>query len=119
VTIVDDTVVTLPANMELSTVDTVMLDVADEMDRQETLWGDESLLPDGTGSEQYANLAEHFRNEANKAHKEGRLTWQLILLEEVFEALAETDPVELGTELRQVAAVAVRWAAAKETNGAT
>jgi len=36
-------------------------------------------------------------------------TWEMILLEEVWEALAETDPVKLRAELIQVAAVAVAW----------
>jgi hypothetical protein len=36
-------------------------------------------------------------------------TWAAILLEEVFEALAEDDPVLLRGELVQIAAVAVQW----------
>lgn len=36
-------------------------------------------------------------------------TWTAILLEEVFEALAEGDPAGLRKELVQVAAVAVQW----------
>jgi hypothetical protein len=36
-------------------------------------------------------------------------TWADILLEEVFEAMAEVDPAKLRAELVQVAAVAVAW----------
>jgi len=39
----------------------------------------------------------------------GRVSWADILLEEVFEALAEDDPAALRVELIQVAAVAVQW----------
>lgn len=39
-------------------------------------------------------------------------TWKDVLLEEVFEALAEDDEVKLQTELIQVAAVAEQWVAA-------
>lgn len=41
-------------------------------------------------------------------------TWADILLEEVFEAMAEDDPAKLTHELTQVAAVAVAWAEAIE-----
>ena len=42
----------------------------------------------------------------------GSLAWDGILLEEVYEAFAEEDPIKLRSELVQVAAVAVQWIAA-------
>jgi hypothetical protein len=38
-----------------------------------------------------------------------RLDWTGILLEEVYEALAESDPAKIRTELVQVAAVCAAW----------
>ncbi|WP_051819247.1 hypothetical protein [Streptomyces sp. NRRL S-920] len=38
-----------------------------------------------------------------------RLDWTGILLEEVYEALAESDPARIRAELVQVAAVAAAW----------
>lgn len=43
--------------------------------------------------------------------------WDGILLEEVYEALAESDPAKLRAELIQVAAVAVAWVQAIDRRG--
>ncbi|NEA21580.1 hypothetical protein G3I70_08560 [Actinomadura bangladeshensis] len=43
--------------------------------------------------------------------------WDGILLEEVYEALAEEDPVKLRDELIQAAAVAIAWAEAIDRRG--
>ncbi len=43
--------------------------------------------------------------------------WRDILLEEVFEALAEEEPKELRKELVQVAAVAAQWVEAIDRRG--
>ena len=48
----------------------------------------------------------------------GELAWDGILLEEVFEACAETDPVKIREELVQVAAVAVAWIEALDRRAA-
>ena len=45
----------------------------------------------------------------DEAAKSGTLTWRHILLEEVFEALAESDPAKLRTESIQSAAVIAAW----------
>jgi hypothetical protein len=58
-----------------------------------------------------------FRNSADRAReaceifqgRSGDAPWRLVLTEEFFEALAETDPGALRTELVQVAAVCVAW----------
>lgn len=41
--------------------------------------------------------------------KPSLVSWQAVLLEEVYEALAETEPDKIIAELIQVAAVAVSW----------
>lgn len=84
-------------------------DVYAETDRQLDKWGIQSH-PDGTGSH-FLIRAEVARNHCNQAAKQGRVTWQHILSEEVYEALAESDPDKLVAELTQVAAVCVSWIA--------
>jgi hypothetical protein len=83
----------------------------DERERQDAKFGPQNH-PDGTGaagSEQMANMA---RNTCQDAARQGRTTWDLILMEEVREALAETDPAKLRAELIQVATVCQNWAEA-------
>lgn len=57
--------------------------------------------------------AENYRavNDGNLDQRDPdqRLDWTGILLEEVYEALAETDPAKLRAELIQVAAVCAAW----------
>lgn len=83
-------------------------DVLDERDAQRLKWGDESM-PDGTGDRSLRERAEHAQHATDAAMKADRCTWRLVLEEEVFEALAETDPALLRAELAQVAAVAQSW----------
>jgi hypothetical protein len=40
---------------------------------------------------------------------DGTATWLDVVLEETYEAFAETDPALLRAELVQVAAMAIRW----------
>ncbi len=82
--------------------------VDEERQRQLARWGDQAH-PNGTGEAFTAVLARVVREQCQEAAAEGRLTWQLILLEEVFEALAEADEGALLTELDQVAAVCAAW----------
>jgi hypothetical protein len=66
--------------------------------------------PDCTGAEYYVGMADQARDDVE--HAAESLTgprWSLILLEEVYEALAESDPAKLRTELIQVAAVCAAW----------
>lgn len=97
---------------DLAPTESVMMDVADEMDRQDAKWGDQSHLPSGTGSLGYQHLSDHYRQVCDAAFETGSGTWADILLEEVYEALAESDPGKRRVELIQVAAVAAQWAAA-------
>jgi len=98
---------------------TVLDEVAAERARQDAQWGEQNH-PDGSGPrvahgsgiDYMENHAKHARRVCQGAAKDGTLTWRHILLEEIFEALAEEDSAALRTELVQVAAVAVAWAEA-------
>ncbi|MFE0651378.1 hypothetical protein ACFVZH_22595 [Streptomyces sp. NPDC059534] len=72
-------------------------------------WGDQKH-PDGTGAEYYVGMADQAREDTeNAAESLAGPRWSLILLEEVYEALAEDDLVRLRAELVQVGAVAAAW----------
>ncbi|MCM2390174.1 hypothetical protein [Streptomyces albipurpureus] len=80
-----------------------------ERQRQLAKWGDQRH-PDGTG--QYPELivdADVARMACQQAAEGEYLTWLHILREEAAEALAETDPAKLRTELVQIAAVCAAW----------
>lgn len=107
----------------------VLGDVAGERRRQDEKWGEQRHIG-LTGDQEhalrplaevarYADLANatsgtlaYLARQACQANgRDGRRdNWTAILLEEVFEALAEDDPAALRRELVQVAAVAVQWA---------
>jgi AcrR family transcriptional regulator len=102
----------------------VAADVRAERARQDAKWGQQNH-PDGTGPHDdpltfvhawtnpgshainYATAAKHATDA--RAHR-GTVTWSDILLEEVFEAHAESNPAKLRVELVQIAAVAQQWA---------
>lgn len=106
----------------------VLSEVAGERRRQDAKWGEQNH-PDGTGpnevplAETWWNTPENdpledvaataLAKAATKATdanaRTGTVTFADILLEEVFEALAEDEPAKLRTELVQVAAVATQW----------
>ncbi|MCO6009792.1 nucleoside triphosphate pyrophosphohydrolase [Actinoallomurus purpureus] len=88
-------------------LDRVLADVAAERAAQDAMWGVQDL-PDGTGAEHTAT-ADAAKRDCQEAWAGARLTWRHILAEEFHEALAETDPAALRTELIQTAAVAVKW----------
>ncbi|MEV8048400.1 hypothetical protein AB0P02_31820 [Streptomyces griseoluteus] len=92
-------------------------EVDTERQRQLAKWGDQHH-PDGTGPRTaaivgmlcHADRAAHYaRIACQSAAEEGEVTWRLVLAEEVLEALAESDPERLRTELVQVAAVCAAW----------
>lgn len=92
-----------------------------ERARQDQKWGEQNH-PDGTGPDRrlmemigapsYRSLMNDMKQIVDHKAEIGKQTWDAILLEEVFEALAEEDPEKLRTELIQVAAVAVQWVGA-------
>lgn len=86
----------------------VVADVISERLAQDEKWGQQNHS-DGTGQPWYQAKAGFAREDADTAASAGQLTWLLILREEFYEAMAESDPVRLREELIQVAAVAVAW----------
>lgn len=112
-------------------------DVLAERDRQDLKWGPPTAIPNGTGSDvaplrhigvSYIGTLDHgmgallLRDVAQDATEwrtaAGDVTMADILLEEVFEALAESDPSKLRAELVQVAAVAQKWIRVLEPSSA-
>jgi len=63
----------------------------------------------GTGGERWARARDAAQEEYDAAERAGVPTFALALREELYEALAETEPALLRAELVQVAAVCVRW----------
>ena len=102
----------IPINLSL-----IMSEVAAERARQDAKWGEQNH-DDGTGLDDGASeVAEYYRLRTTGAMADGTITWHLILLEEVYEALVEADPAKLRAELVQVAAVAVAWVEAIDRRG--
>ena len=125
---------TLKVTLNMDRTAPVITDVIQERIRQDLKWGEPKRQPDGTGPERRplrgiavahedfhggdpldpaqatAKQLEEFAKDAiNKSARIGSVTFAEILLEEVFEALAESDRAKLRAELVQVAAVAVKW----------
>lgn len=99
-----------------NTTTAVLYQVAAERGRQDQKWGEQNH-PDGTGKRIWPALFRLPMDESAGIAKaqvdldasRGRSTYAGILLEEVFEVMAESDPQALREELVQVAAVAVQW----------
>jgi len=109
-------------------------DVVDERGRQNHKWGEQNH-PNGTGPTatvldggpahqpvrwiEAGALRDYLRAATNFRANQAKVAWADILLEEVFEALAESDPATLRAELVQVAAVAVQWVEAIDRKAST
>lgn len=96
----------------------VLEDIATERDRQEERFGEQNH-PDGTGGWYLGYRARAMRTMCDAATLAGCLKWRDVLLEEVYEALAESDPARLREELIQVAAVAAAWVEAIDRRAAS
>jgi type IV pilus biogenesis protein CpaD/CtpE len=84
-------------------------EIRDERDRQDAKWGEQNH-PDGTGPDGNRQaMADMARELCQRLAAIGVVTFYHILLEEVYEAMAEEDPARLRAELIQVAAVAAQW----------
>jgi len=86
----------------------ILGDVYAERVRQITKFG-EQHRKDGTGGPVMQHKADEARACCEYLAKHGGADWRAVLLEEVFEAMAEDDPVKLRAELVQSAAVCVAW----------
>ena len=82
-------------------------DVQKERIFQDEKWGAQNH-EDGTSID-YKAIAEIVKIDCQSRFDKGTGTWSHILMEEVWESLAEEDPILLRKELIQVAAVAVAW----------
>lgn len=82
-------------------------EIAQERAAQLAQWGDEPL-PLGFGGHQFKVAADQLRRECDEANERGEVTHRHVLLEEVYEALAEGDPKKARDELIQVLAVGVK-----------
>jgi hypothetical protein len=93
----------------------VLDDIRDERTRQDEKWGEQNHR-NGTGDWGWPVTIGDARAQADAAREsckrdahDGMTSWRGILLEEVAEAFAESDPQALRAELVQVAAVAAQW----------
>lgn len=86
------------------------LKVDDERQNQLKQWGQQPL-PDGTGDEDQIESLAYVREWMARAEDTGEVTHAHVLVEEVYEVFAETDPDQLKAELIQVAAVCAKWIA--------
>ncbi|MFE5675083.1 hypothetical protein ACFQ7B_07665 [Streptomyces erythrochromogenes] len=91
-------------------------DVDAERGRQLAKFGDQKH-PDGTGRPNLRFLATRYRDQADLLIESEAITWAAVLQEEVYEALAETDPAKLRAELIQVAAVCAAWVSDLDRRG--
>jgi len=111
----------------------VLADIKAERDRQDAKWGDQSNSRDGTGADvqpmyemgrvssltSARSLAWKATNQTDvESRRPGGASMASILLEEMFEALAEDEADKLRTELIQVAAVATAWCEYLDRRGA-
>ena len=86
-----------------------LAEVIAERVRQDAKFGDQSGLPDGTGTPEDIAVADYKKKLNNMLAEGGVISWCDILHEEMLEVAAEKDPAKLREELVQVAAVAVAW----------
>jgi len=93
---------------ELGPLAAVLGEIAAEREVQDAKFGQQNW-PDGTGGPAMRDRADESREQCQWLTANGGPDWRAILLEEVYEALAEEDPARLRAELVQVAAVAAAW----------
>ncbi|WP_228554683.1 hypothetical protein [Catenulispora pinisilvae] len=86
----------------------VLAEVSAERFRQLDKWGAQRR-ENGTGGPVMRHTAEDMRNRCNYLAEHGGADWGAVLLEEVYEAMAEDDTAALRQELVQVAAVCAAW----------
>ncbi|MEW2351472.1 hypothetical protein AB0904_27865 [Streptomyces sp. NPDC006684] len=86
----------------------VLAEIAAERAAQDARWGEQNH-PDGTGGPVMRARAAEARAACQYLADNGGPDWRSILLEEVYEALAEEEPARLRAELLQAAAVATAW----------
>ncbi|WP_406324080.1 hypothetical protein [Streptomyces niveus] len=93
----------------------ILADIKRERDAQDAIFGVQDL-PYGTGG-QFTRQADEARRLCDRAFDRGEGTFRHVLLEEVYEAMAETDPIPLRAELIQAGAVIVKFIEAIDRAG--
>ena len=92
---------------DVARIDAIAAEIAAERRRQVTRWGRQDHPSAGpAGTEPFVPVVERCKALNDARMESGAHSWDAILLEEVFEALVESDPVRRRAELVQVAAVA-------------
>ena len=92
---------------DFARIDAIAAEIAAERRRQVTRWGRQDHPSIGpVGTEPFVPVARQWKALNDARMESGAHSWDAILLEEVFEALVEVDPVRRRAELVQVAAVA-------------
>jgi hypothetical protein len=86
----------------------VAWDLVLERANQDQKFGEQNR-PNGTGDSHYWKMAGIAKMNYKIADRENKLTFNHILTEEYYEALAERDEDKLRAELVQVGAVAMQW----------
>lgn len=93
----------------LATIESIASEVVAERLEQIAQWGEQDHASTWSPQDQRqaARTADYWKQINNARVELDGLTWDGILLEEVYEALAEADPLLRRMELIQVAAVAM------------
>jgi hypothetical protein len=93
----------------------ILTEIGRERGAQDAKWGAPHDVPNGTGANtEFAGLTftewrDAVQRRVDRQAIERASVMSHVLLEEVFEALAEDDDDALRAELIQVAAVAAKW----------
>lgn len=78
--------------------------------RQIELWGEQHHPDIHNGPANLGKIADHWKSVNAGRVEDGSLSWDGILFEEVWEAMAAENPEDRVKELLEVAAVAIAWA---------
>jgi hypothetical protein len=92
-----------------SSVDEIFQKVREEMDRQVSLWGDQSWPDTHRRKTSWQADLVNARIQHEQNVEDARITWEGIVWEEFCEALAEDDPEKIEMELTQLAACVCSW----------
>ena len=96
----------------LSPTQGVLLEVLEEREKQDAKWGEQNHpllggdIP-ASALSYYAVRADNWKAINDQRVSKAKMGWDSIALEEVYEALAESDPAKAREEYVQLAAVAV------------
>lgn len=96
-----------PARLDLKTtsgLSRIVLDLLAEVERSIDLHGEQRDRPLGT-KPWFSFERDRYQHIVDAGMADGSASWAMIVLEEVFEAMSETDPARVREELIQVLAV--------------